>query len=138
MAAVGLRIEFEIAHLGELLKRAPRRQSDDVGLHLGRRLARRRLLPRHRLRPERRPSRTTRASALPAFDRLFERQNVLPDGPEREALMREAKNLLVAYMPYKAHVHPIDVDLSHAHVRHLIRHPFKSAWWHFTDIAPRR
>ena len=42
--------------------------------------------------------------ALPRFDRLFERQRVLPDGPEREALMREAKNLLVAYMPYKVHV----------------------------------
>ena len=36
---------------------------------------------------------------LPAFDRLFERQRALPDGPEREAVMREAKNLLVAYMP---------------------------------------
>ena len=25
--------------------------------------------------------------ALPAYDRLFERQRVLPDGPERDALM---------------------------------------------------
>jgi len=31
-------------------------------------------------------------------------------------------------------VHPIDTDLSHAHVRHLIRHPFKAAWWDFTDV----
>jgi ABC-type transport system substrate-binding protein len=43
--------------------------------------------------------------ALPAFDRLFERQRVLPDGPEREAVMRQAKNLLVAYLPFKVHVH---------------------------------
>jgi hypothetical protein len=28
---------------------------------------------------------------LPAFDRLFERQRVMPDGPEREAVMRQAK-----------------------------------------------
>jgi len=40
-------------------------------------------------------------------------------------------------MPYIPQVHPIDVDLSHADVRHLIRHPFKSTWWHFTDIAGR-
>jgi ABC-type transport system substrate-binding protein len=37
---------------------------------------------------------------LPAFNALFERQRSLPDGPERAAVMREAKNLLVAYMPY--------------------------------------
>ena len=40
--------------------------------------------------------------SLPEYDRLFERQAVMPDGPEREALMKKAKNLLVAYMPYKA------------------------------------
>jgi ABC-type transport system substrate-binding protein len=72
---------------------------------------------------------------LPAFDAVYERQAVMADGPERRALMREATKLMLAYMPYIPQVHPIDVDLSHAHVRHLIRHPFKSSWWHFTDIA---
>ena len=28
-----------------------------------------------------------------------------------------------------------DTDLSHAPVRHLIRHPFKSTWWHFTEMS---
>jgi ABC-type transport system substrate-binding protein len=72
---------------------------------------------------------------LPAFDAIYERQAVMADGPERRALMREATKLMLAYMPYIPQVHPIDVDLSHAGVRHLIRHPFKSTWWHFTDIA---
>ena len=72
---------------------------------------------------------------LPAFDAIYERQAVMADGPVRRALMREATKLMLAYMPYIPQVHPIDVDLSHANVRHLIRHPFKSTWWHFTDIA---
>jgi len=74
---------------------------------------------------------------LPAFDALYERQAVMADGPERRALMREATKLMLAYMPYIPQLHPIDVDLSHARVRHLIRHPFKSSWWHFTEIALR-
>jgi ABC-type transport system substrate-binding protein len=40
---------------------------------------------------------------LPAFNRLYEQQRVLPDGPERQALMTQARKLLVAYMPYKVH-----------------------------------
>jgi hypothetical protein len=48
--------------------------------------------------------------------------------------MHEALKLMLAYVPYIPSVHPIDTDLSHAHVRHLIRHPFKAAWWHFTDL----
>ena len=72
---------------------------------------------------------------LAAYDALFERLRVLPDSPERLALMREAQKFMLAYVPYIPHVHALDVDLSHAHVRHLIRHPFKSSWWAFTDIA---
>jgi hypothetical protein len=41
---------------------------------------------------------------------------------------------MLACVPYIAHVHPIDTDLWHAPVRHLIRHPFKATWWHFTDL----
>jgi ABC-type oligopeptide transport system substrate-binding subunit len=41
--------------------------------------------------------------ALPAFDALYERQRVLPDGLERLAAMQQAQALLVAYMPMKAH-----------------------------------
>ena len=48
---------------------------------------------------------------LPAFNKLYERQRELPDGPERQALMDEAKKLMIAYMPYKVHVHRIWTDL---------------------------
>jgi ABC-type transport system substrate-binding protein len=76
--------------------------------------------------------------SLPEYDRLFERQSVLPDGTERDALMRKAKNLLVAYMPYKAHAHNINSDLQHARVRGHWRHPFMRDLWRYVgvDAAP--
>jgi ABC-type transport system substrate-binding protein len=74
---------------------------------------------------------------LPAFDRLFERQRVLPDGPDREALMRQAKNLLVAYLPFKVHVHTERLDLVQAWVRGHWRHPFMREHWLYADVLPR-
>ena len=133
MTALGLRMVFEIAPFGELIKRSLAGQLQIWGFNwtngpdgeffLG--LA---------YGPNADQSNDARFK-LPAFDALFERQRLMPDGPERLAVMREATKLMLAYMPYIAHVHPIDTDLSHAPVRHLIRHPFKSSWWHFTDIT---
>jgi len=133
MTAIGLHMVFEVAPFGELIKRSLAGQLQMWGFNwtngpdgeffLG--LA---------YGPNADQSNDSRFK-LPAFDALFERQSVMPDGPERLAVMREATKLMLAYMPYIAHVHPIDVDLSHASVRHLIRHPFKSSWWNFTDVA---
>jgi ABC-type transport system substrate-binding protein len=72
---------------------------------------------------------------LPAFNALYERQRVLPDGPEREALMRAAKEIGVAYMPYKVTSHRIATDLMHAQVQGYKRHPFLREWWRYVDIA---
>ena len=71
---------------------------------------------------------------LPAFDRLFERQRVLPEGPERQELMRQAKNLLVAYMPFKVHVHSVYVDVVQPWTRGYWRHPFMRDPWQFVDV----
>ena len=72
--------------------------------------------------------------ALPAFDRVFERQLVLPDGPEREAEMRRAKDLLVAYLPFKVHAHRMAMDLVQPGTRHYWRHPFMRDIWRFVDV----
>jgi ABC-type transport system substrate-binding protein len=72
--------------------------------------------------------------ALAAFDRLYERQLALPDGPEREALMRQAKDLLVAYMPFKVHGHRIALDLVQPGTQHYWRHPFMRDIWRFVDV----
>jgi ABC-type transport system substrate-binding protein len=71
---------------------------------------------------------------LPAFNALYERTAVMPDGAEREALMREAKQLGVVYMPYKVTAHRIATDLLHAQVQGYKRHPFLRDWWRYVDI----
>jgi len=73
---------------------------------------------------------------LPAFNALYQRQSMTADGPEREALMREAKALGVAYMPYKVTGHRIATDLLHANVQGYKRHPFMSGW-RFLDIETK-
>ena len=71
---------------------------------------------------------------LPAFNALYERLAVLPDGPEREALFREAKLLGVAYMPYKVSGHRIATDLMQPQLVGYKRHPFLRDWWRYVEL----
>jgi len=71
---------------------------------------------------------------LPAYNALYERQKVLPDGPERLQAMAEAKKLLVAYMPYKVHVHRLYTDLAHPWVQGYHRNIFVRDFWKYIDI----
>ncbi len=75
---------------------------------------------------------------LPRFDRLFEQQRRLPDGPERQAVMRQAKDLLVAYMPFKVHLHNVYIDLVQPWTQGYWRHPFMRDTWRFVDPGPPR
>jgi len=68
------------------------------------------------------------------FDAIHQRIRVLPDGPEREQLFHEAKRLLIAYMPYKYHVHRILTDLAWPWLHGFRRPPYWQAWWQFVDI----
>ena len=71
---------------------------------------------------------------LPAFDRAFQRQAALPNGPERQAAMDDAQRLMVAYMPYKVHVHRIYTDLAQPWVVGYHRNIFVRDWWRYVDI----
>jgi ABC-type transport system substrate-binding protein len=71
---------------------------------------------------------------LPAFDALYERMSPLPDGPERDALFREANRIAAAYMPYKYLVHRISTDLLHPWVSGYRRPVFWNEWWHMVDV----
>lgn len=73
---------------------------------------------------------------LAAYNELYRRQFVLPDGPERDAVFAEAKKLLVAYMPYKVTSHRIATDLMHPWVVGYRRNPFLRDWWRYVDIEP--
>ena len=67
--------------------------------------------------------------SLPAFDMVYEAQRVLPKGPERQKAMDEAKNLMIAYMPYKVHVHRIWTDLAQPWVIGYHRNIFMREFW---------
>ena len=71
---------------------------------------------------------------LPEYDRLYELQKSLPDGPERLAIMTRAKELLIAYMPYKVHVHRVWTDLAQPWVIGYHRNVFLREFWKFVDI----
>ena len=71
---------------------------------------------------------------LPAFNALYERQRQLPDGPERQALMDEAKKLMIAYMPYKVHVHRYFTDLAQPWVVGYHRNIFVREFFKYVDI----
>ena len=131
--AVGLKIEFEVATWSELLKRtragtlmmwgyAWSATSPDGSYFLGIAYG-----------PNAAEANDPRFN-LPAFDRLFEQQLAMADGAEREAVMRQAKDLLVAYMPFKAHAHRIRVDLLQPGTKNYWRHPFMRDTWRFVDV----
>jgi peptide/nickel transport system substrate-binding protein len=71
---------------------------------------------------------------LPEYDRLYELQKTMPDGPERFAVMTRAKELLIAYMPYKVHVHRVWTDLAQPWVIGFHRNVFLREFWKFVDI----
>ena len=136
LAAVGLRIEFEVSTWSELLKktRAGTLQmwgyswaatSPDGGFFLGIAYG-----------PNAAESNDPRFN-LPAFDALFREQQRLPDGPEREALMRRGKDILVAYMPFKVHMHRVISDLVQPWTQTYLRHPFMRDIWRYVDVGPR-
>ena len=71
---------------------------------------------------------------LPAFEAIYEKQKALPDGPERAALMTEGQRLLVAYAPYKFHVHRLWTDMAHPWVKGYSRNIFVRDFWKYIDI----
>ena len=73
---------------------------------------------------------------LPEYDRLYDRQRQLPDGPERDAAIREMKRLFVVWMPYKVHCHRYVNDLVHPWLIGYRRHPFASDFFKWIDIDP--
>jgi ABC-type transport system substrate-binding protein len=71
---------------------------------------------------------------LPAYNKLYEAQRALPDGPERLAAMVAAKKTMVAWMPYKVHVHRIWTDLNQPWVLGYHRNIFVRDFYKYIDI----
>ena len=74
--------------------------------------------------------------SLPAFDALYERMELAPDGPERDAMFLQAKRLAAAYAPYKTLIHRVVTDLARPQLVGYRRALFWQDWWHMVDIEP--
>ena len=68
------------------------------------------------------------------YDRLFEKQNALPNGPERIATIREMQKVFVAYAPSNVSVHRYVIDMSYPWVVGYRRWPFSGEWWKYVDV----
>ena len=71
---------------------------------------------------------------LPEFNRIYALQQTLPDGPQREAAIFEAKKLFVAYAPYKFVGHRIDTSVAHPWLIGYRRHPFLRDFFKYVDL----
>jgi len=71
---------------------------------------------------------------LAEYNRLFRIQRTMPDGPERMEVMTRMKEILVAYMPYKVHVHRVWTDLAQPWVVGYHRNVFLRQFWRYLDI----
>ncbi len=133
MNAIGIRIEFKTAKWPEQLKasRAGKLMMWGVGWSAGQPDGDTFLALGYG--PNKGQSNHARFD-LPAFNALYEKQKVLPDGPERQAAMDEAKKLMIAYMPYKVHVHRIWTDLNQPWVSGYHRNIFVREFWKYVDI----
>ncbi len=135
MQAIGVRMEFKLAHWPENLKasRAGKLMMWGVGWSASVPDAEQFLALGYG--PNKGQANHARFD-LPAFNALYEQQTLLPDGPERAALVNDAKMLMVAYMPYKVHVHRIFTDLAQPWVQGYHRNVFVREFWRYVDVDP--
>jgi ABC-type transport system substrate-binding protein len=68
------------------------------------------------------------------FDEIYDRMRTLPDRPARFALFRRLNKIMIAYAPYKFHVHRIVTDLMQPWLIGYRRPVFWLDWWHCVDV----
>ena len=72
------------------------------------------------------------------FDRLYLKQQLMADGPERLAVMQQMVKIMVAYMPYKFSTHRILTDMMQPSLIGYRRHPMSRGFWRYVDIDPSK
>jgi len=70
----------------------------------------------------------------PQADVLYDRLQLLPDGPERAAAFLEIEKIAVAYMPYKFTLNRLSVDMSYPQIIGYRRPLFWLDFWQYLDI----
>ena len=75
---------------------------------------------------------------LPAFDAIYRRMLGMPDSAERAELFKRASELVVAYMPYRIHVHRIYNDFARPWITGYRQPLFREQVWHFIEVDGAR
>ena len=70
----------------------------------------------------------------PAYNALLPRQAVLPDGPERQALIRESQRIALAWMPLVPLLHPMFAWVAHRRLQGYKPHPFLRDYFRYVDV----
>jgi ABC-type transport system substrate-binding protein len=68
------------------------------------------------------------------FDRLYEKSSTLPPGPERLAMYREMKRIMLVHAPWRLLTHRTYNDVTHPWVIGYQRHPVLRSVWPWVDI----
>ena len=74
---------------------------------------------------------------IPEFDKLYERTQKMPPGPERDALYRDMTKLIEAYAPWRLMISRYRNMLVQQRVLGYKRHPILHAHWQYIDVAPQ-
>ncbi len=74
---------------------------------------------------------------MPAFDAIYDRLQLLEDGPERKALFEQADKIAIAYMPYKFTLNRMATDMTYPQLIGYRRPVFWLDWWQYVDIDDR-
>jgi len=72
----------------------------------------------------------------PEADRLYAQLMVMPDGPERMALLRQVDRIGNAFQPYKFKGHRFMLDIEREQLTGYRRPMFAQNWWEHVDIDP--
>ena len=70
----------------------------------------------------------------PEFDAIYRRLLDLPDTPERAVLFKRASEIVVAYMPYRIHVHRIYNDFSRPWIAGYRQPFFRNQVWQYVEV----
>lgn len=71
---------------------------------------------------------------LPEYDRVYEKSQRFPDGPERNLLYREMNRLLLAYAPWRLGVHRVFNHLQYPWVKAYKKHPILYTNFKYLDL----
>ncbi|WP_177201000.1 ABC transporter substrate-binding protein [Roseateles sp. YR242] len=133
MTAIGVRIRFKIGKWPENLKAANAGRLQMWGLSWSADIPDGENFLGLAYGPSKGQSNKSRFD-LPEYNRLFELQHSMPDGPERLAVMKKMQRMAVAYMPFKAETHRVFTDITQPWVIGYDKNLYQRDFWAYVDI----